>query len=66
MAFVQQNRFGKITVTDNVIATIAGCAALEVLWAGGNGFPKAQDGIAELLGMEALRKGLTFIVPAAA
>ncbi|HHX51246.1 MAG TPA: Asp23/Gls24 family envelope stress response protein [Clostridia bacterium] len=58
MAFVQQNRFGKITVTDNVIATIAGCAALECYGLVGMASQKLQDGIAELLGMEALRKGI--------
>jgi uncharacterized alkaline shock family protein YloU len=52
------NPSGKIEVYSNVIATIAGSAALQCYGLVGMSSRKLKDGIAELLGRETLGKGI--------
>lgn len=53
---------GKIDVTEDVIARIAGGAAMEVFGLVGMASRKAlKDGIAELLGLETLSKGVVVL-----
>lgn len=59
MASVQQNEYGKIFISDQVIATIAGSAALESYGLVGMAAKKIQDGLGQLLGRESLGKGIT-------
>ncbi|MHB8927029.1 MAG: Asp23/Gls24 family envelope stress response protein [Bacillota bacterium] len=54
--------FGKIAITDEVIATIAGVAATECYGIVGMSARRLKDGIAELLGRENLSKGVDVIV----
>lgn len=58
MALIQENEYGKIVITDQVVSTIAGQAALEGYGLVGMAAQKLQDGIGQLLGVESLRKGI--------
>lgn len=52
------NELGVINISQEVIATIAGVAATECYGIVGMASRKLKDGIAELLGREALSKGV--------
>ncbi len=54
--------FGKIAITDEVIATIAGVAATECYGIVGMSARRLKDGLAELLGRENLSKGVDVVV----
>ena len=58
MARQIKNEFGNITLSEEVIATIAGVAATECYGIVGMASTKFKDGIAELLGQENLSKGV--------
>lgn len=49
---------GKITISEEVVATVAGVAATECYGIVGMASRKIKDGIAELLGRESLSKGV--------
>lgn len=49
---------GKITISEDVVATIAGVAATECYGIVGMASRKIKDGIAELLGRESLSRGV--------
>jgi uncharacterized alkaline shock family protein YloU len=49
---------GKITISEEVVATIAGVAATECYGIVGMASRKIKDGIAELLGRESLSRGV--------
>lgn len=53
-----ENEFGKITVSEEVIATIAGVAATECYGVVGMAASRLRDGLAELLGRENLSRGV--------
>lgn len=53
-----ETRLGKITIADEVIATIAGLAATECYGIVGMAARRFKDGIAELLGRENLSRGV--------
>lgn len=53
-----QTALGKITIDDQVIATIAGLAATECYGIVGMAARRFKDGIAELLGRENLSRGV--------
>lgn len=53
-----KNEFGKIIIAEEVFANLAGTAAMECYGLVGMASQKIKDGIAELLGMEALSKGV--------
>ncbi|NLL18802.1 MAG: Asp23/Gls24 family envelope stress response protein [Clostridia bacterium] len=59
MASVQQNELGKVIVADQVVATIAGYAALECYGLVGMASQKITDGIGQLLGRDSLSKGVS-------
>lgn len=52
------NNYGKISISREVIAIVAGLAAMECYGLVGMSSQKLQDGLAELLGMENLSKGV--------
>ncbi|NLJ83603.1 MAG: Asp23/Gls24 family envelope stress response protein [Halanaerobiaceae bacterium] len=52
------NNYGKVTIAKEVIAKIAGLAAMECYGLVGMASVKVQDGIAQLLGWENLSKGV--------
>ncbi|MDA8441055.1 MAG: Asp23/Gls24 family envelope stress response protein [Peptococcaceae bacterium] len=52
------NSLGKIDISEEVIATIAGIAAVECYGLVGMASRKIADGFVELLGKEALSKGI--------
>lgn len=58
MTNAMHTQFGKITISKEVIATIAGYAATECYGLVGMASQKLQDGIFELLGREATGKGI--------
>lgn len=58
MGKVITNDTGKIIISKEVIATLAGIAAMECYGIVGMASQKIKDGIAELIGMEALSKGV--------
>jgi len=58
MGKVITNETGKIIISKEVIATLAGIAAMECYGIVGMASQKIKDGIAELIGMEALSKGV--------
>ncbi|MFA5536218.1 MAG: Asp23/Gls24 family envelope stress response protein [Bacillota bacterium] len=58
MSLANKNEYGKILIADQVIATIAGRAALESYGLIGMASQKLQDGIGQLLGMDSLGKGI--------
>lgn len=53
-----RNDFGKIIITKEVFANLAGTAAMECYGIVGMASQKFKDGLVELLGMEALSKGV--------
>lgn len=62
MGKVITNDTGKIIISKEVIATLAGIAAMECYGIVGMASQKIKDGIAELIGMEALSKGVEVIL----
>lgn len=59
MTIELSNQMGKVFVTNNVIANVAGIAAMEVFGLVGMASRKQfKDGISELLGRENLQKGI--------
>lgn len=52
------NDYGKISISREVIAVVAGLAAMECYGLVGMASQKLQDGLAELLGRESLSKGV--------
>ncbi|MBE3574049.1 MAG: Asp23/Gls24 family envelope stress response protein [Firmicutes bacterium] len=52
------NEYGRINIADDVIAVVAGIAAMECYGLVGMAARNLQDGLAELLGMEHLRRGI--------
>lgn len=59
MAMAIQTELGNVSVTDNVLAAIAGSAAMECFGLVGMASRKQfKDGIAELLGRENLARGV--------
>jgi len=56
------NDTGKIIISKEVIATLAGIAAMECYGIVGMAPQKIKDGIVELLGMEALSKGVQVVL----
>lgn len=58
MANTLQTKYGKITISKEVIAAIAGSVAVECYGLVGMASQKLQDGIFELLGREANKKGI--------
>lgn len=58
MAKELTNELGQINISDHVIAVIAGIAATECYGLVGMASRSFQDGLAELLGREALHKGV--------
>ena len=58
MGRVITNDTWKIIISKEVIATLAGIAAMECYGIVGMASQKIKDGISELLGMEALSKGV--------
>ncbi len=59
MAKQWSNEFGKITIVKEVIGKIAGLAAMECYGLVGMSSRNMQDGIADLLGLENMTKGLS-------
>lgn len=53
------NDYGKISISREVIAVVAGLAAMECYGLVGMASQKLQDGLAELLGRENLSKGVS-------
>lgn len=58
MSKVVTNDVGKIIISQEVIATLAGIAATECFGIVGMASQKIKDGIVELLGRESLSKGV--------
>lgn len=58
------NDLGKVVLSEEVIATIAGVAATECYGIVGMASRKIKDGIAELLGRESLSKGVEVVLDA--
>lgn len=58
MAIKTNNQFGLITLSDNVLATIAGLAAMQCAGVVGMATQGAAEGLAELLKIESLTKGI--------
>ncbi|WP_366921601.1 Asp23/Gls24 family envelope stress response protein [Metallumcola ferriviriculae] len=56
-----QNNLGKINISNEVIASVAGLAAMECYGLVGMASRKIKDGIVELLRGEALNKGVEVI-----
>lgn len=54
----EKTELGKINISEEVIATIAGAAAVECYGIVGMSSRKFKDGIAQLLGKEDLTKGI--------
>jgi uncharacterized alkaline shock family protein YloU len=54
--------FGGLDISEDVIATIAGAAAIECYGLVGMVPRKVTDGFAELLGRESLSKGVTVVI----
>ncbi len=52
------NSLGELTITDEVIATLAGISAIESYGIVGMAAKKATDGLVELLGWENLTRGV--------
>lgn len=58
MGSEMSNEFGKVQIAQEVIATIAGAAAVECYGLVGMASRSITDGVAELLGKEAYGKGV--------
>lgn len=57
-----KNEFGNINISEEVISTIAGAAAVECCGLVGMAAVKLKDGIALLLGKEDLKKGVEVVI----
>ncbi len=62
MSKVITNERGKLIISKEVIATLAGIGTMECYGVVGMSSQKIKDGIAELIGMEALSKGVEVII----
>ncbi len=62
MGKVITNDIGKIIISKEVIATLAGIATMDCCGIVGMASQKIKDGIAELLGREALGKGVEVVL----
>ncbi len=62
MSKESQNQLGRISLSEEVIATIAGVAATECYGIVGMASRKLKDGIAELLGRENLSRGVEVVL----
>lgn len=62
MGKIVENEMGKIEITKEVIATLAGISAIECYGLVGMASRKMKDGISELLGRENLSKGVEVTV----
>lgn len=58
MGVQKTNALGKITISDDVLATLAGITAIECYGIVGMTSKRATDGIIELLGKENLSRGV--------
>ena len=58
MAIKTTNQYGSVCVADNVIATIAGLAAMQCAGVVGMATQGAAEGLAELLKIDSLTKGI--------
>ena len=58
MGATTSNSLGELTITDEVIATLAGISAIESYGIVGMAAKKATDGLVELLGWENLTRGV--------
>ncbi|HHW69796.1 MAG TPA: Asp23/Gls24 family envelope stress response protein [Clostridiales bacterium] len=58
MGVKKSNELGEITISNEVIATLAGISAIESYGVVGMASKKATDGLAELLGHENLTRGV--------
>ena len=58
MAIKTTNQIGNISISDNVIATIAGLAAMQCAGVVGMATQGAAEGLAELLKIDSLTKGI--------
>lgn len=59
MAINVNNEMGKISIEENVIATIAGIAAMETYGIVGMASKNAKDGLFELLRMDHMSRGVS-------
>lgn len=57
-----KNELGSISVTEDVITTVAGYAAMECIGIVAMASKKATDGLVELLGRENLKKGVSVTI----
>ena len=57
-----RNEYGKVVITPEVIATIAGTAAVECYGLVGMASRNIKDGLVELLGRDNLSRGVTVVV----
>lgn len=58
----KENGMGKVNISEDVISTIAGAAAVECYGLVGMASKKLKDGITQLLGKEDLKKGVEVII----
>ncbi len=58
MGVKKSNALGNVTITNEVIATLAGVSAIESYGIVGMASKKVTDGLAELLGFENLTRGI--------
>ncbi len=58
MAIKSTNMLGNVSISDNVLATIAGIAAMQCPGVVGMASQSAAEGLAELLKIESLTKGI--------
>lgn len=58
MECIVKNDLGTITIVEDVIATVAGYAAIECIGIVAMASKKASDGFVELLGRENLKRGV--------
>ena len=57
----ESNEIGMVNISEEVIATIAGIAAIECYGLVGMAATKLKDGLAQLLGKEDLKKGVEVV-----
>ncbi len=62
MAAILENQYGTITIDNEVIARIAGYAAIECYGIVGMAAKNMKDGLVQLLKMESLTKGIKMTV----
>lgn len=58
----ERNELGNISISEDVIATIAGVSAMECYGLVGMASGTLKDGIAQLLGREDIKKGVEVII----